>query len=147
VTRVSLKLVFGFATGFSRTFKICLLVTQPVWLFKEPSPTNLGAGNFPRLKSCLARIFHENAPAGPKPPLWPLPGRLFGANPGLTLSVARKQIAFWPLRYSAALNQLSGLVQTRRILHDASRHAISGLVVARRMCPPLSGSVLSLIGK
>jgi hypothetical protein len=27
--------------------------------------------------------------------------------------VARKQIAFWPLRYSAALNQLSGLVQTR----------------------------------
>jgi hypothetical protein len=32
------------------------------------------------------------------------------------------------MRYSAALNPLSELVQTRRIWHDASRHAISGLI-------------------
>jgi ribonuclease R len=33
------------------------------------------------------------------------------------------------MRFSAALNPLSELVQTRRILHDASRHAISGLIL------------------
>src|SRR5262245_14668250 len=38
-----------------------------------------------------------------------------------------RQIAFSAVRYSAALNALSELVQTRRISHDASRHAISGL--------------------
>jgi hypothetical protein len=32
------------------------------------------------------------------------------------------------MRYSAALNPLSKLVQTWRILHDASGHAISGLM-------------------
>jgi hypothetical protein len=29
----------------------------------------------------LTRIFHKNASGGPKPPLWPLPERLFGLTP------------------------------------------------------------------
>jgi hypothetical protein len=39
---------------------------------------------------------------------------------GLTPLVTEKQFAFSVMRYSAALNPLSELVQPRRISHDAS---------------------------
>ena len=63
----------------------------------------------------------KNAPEGPKPSG---SGRTLRGEPR---SLPRKQFAFSVMRYSAALNPLSELVQTRRISHDASRHAISGL--------------------
>ena len=58
----------------------------------------------------------KNPPGGPKLPLWPLPEPLFGVSPA---RAPKKQFAFWRPRHSAALNQLSELIQTRRILHDA----------------------------
>ena len=42
---------------------------------------------------------------------------------------ALSEANFHGARYSAALDQLSELVKTRRILHDAERYAISGLGV------------------
>jgi hypothetical protein len=73
----------------------------------------------------LARIFFmKNAPRRPKPPLRPLPERLFRANPA-----------------QPRWNQLSGLVQTWRILHDTSRHAISGL--ATPLPPKICSSIAS----
>src|SRR6516164_7240384 len=71
----------------------------------------------------------KNAPGGPKAQLWPLPERLFGVSPR---SLAGKQFAFRPVRYSAAPNQLSEPVRRRRILRGGCRHAISGPTRQRR---------------
>src|SRR5271165_3639408 len=56
----------------------------------------------------------KNPPGGPKPPLCPVPERLFGVSPAHW----RKANCFSPVRNSAVLDQLAELIQTRRRLHD-----------------------------
>src|SRR5208283_5862817 len=56
----------------------------------------------------------KNPPGGPKPPLCPVPERLFGVSPAHW----RKANCFPPVRNSAVLDQLAELIQTRRRLHE-----------------------------
>ena len=103
--------------------------------------TNVISGNNVRHSAALSGRFLGDAFPGPKALGCSVCALRAMGNVQTAGSVSRKQFAFATLRYSAARNQLSELIQTRRVLHYGRRHAVPALMLPRRKGLPPSRSI------